>query len=321
MDIIVDPEFERLLRPLAEQEYLQLECSVLDDGLLSPLIVWAPDNILLDGHHRLRICRKHDIPFATMALAFDSREQALQWVRTNQEGRRNLTPEEIAYVRGNVYRAADKQQGVRSDLADVPVGKDDPGTPGTSGHCDPKLVQNTAERLAKGYDVSPRTVKRDAQFAEALDVLADILGAEFRSEVLAGTSGLSKQDIIALSEMSRAQVLAVADDRKAMKSLAKEWRSRADEPEEAVEDDAESQESVAPDHEAPEQSFGTQTDEVEHLRAAVATYRGAMESIVEVCRTDEVSAEGLRQLLDEVEVLAEEALAAEDEDTAPEATQ
>ncbi len=56
MEIIVDPEFERLMRPLTEQEFLQLECSVLDDGLLNPLVVWAPQNILLDGHHRLRNC-------------------------------------------------------------------------------------------------------------------------------------------------------------------------------------------------------------------------------------------------------------------------
>jgi len=123
--------------------------------------------------------------------------------------------------------------------------------------------------------------------------------------VLAGTSGLTKKDVIALSEMSRAEVLAVADDRKAMKVLAKEWRDRVDESEDA----------------APEQSCDTQTDEAEQLRAIVATYREAMESIVQVCETEEVSAEGLRQLLDEVEVLAEEALALEVEGAESETSQ
>jgi len=41
VDIIVDPEFERLIPPLSEQELRQLECSLLDDGALSPLVVWA----------------------------------------------------------------------------------------------------------------------------------------------------------------------------------------------------------------------------------------------------------------------------------------
>ncbi|GEM_PF-3202866 len=96
MNIIIDPEFEGILRPLTEQEFLQLECSVLDDGLLNPLVVWVPQNILLDGHHRLRICRKHNLPFGTMPLGFDSREQALQWVgRTKKAGeisRRRRSP-------------------------------------------------------------------------------------------------------------------------------------------------------------------------------------------------------------------------------------
>jgi len=167
--------------------------------------------------------------------------------------------------------------------------------------------------LAEKDKVTERTIRRDARFAEALDVLADILGTEFRSDVLAGTSGLSRKDIVALSEMSRAEVLAVADDRKAMRAAAKEWRARADE----LEDEPGPEEVAVPDREA---SAGLPTDEAEHLRTTVATYRETMERIVEVCGTDGAGVEGLRRLLDEVAMLAQEAMAAEHEDAAPEET-
>ena len=197
-----------------------------------------------------------------------------------------------------------QQYGAQKAETSNPDGRNQHGLE-VGGHSDHQPQDTTAERLAKKHDISPRTVRRDAQFAQALDSLAEILGDAFRSDVLAGTSGLTKKDVIALSEMSRAEVLAVADDRKAMKVLAKEWRDRVDESEDA----------------APEQSCDTQTDEAEQLRAIVATYREAMESIVQVCETEEVSAEGLRQLLDEVEVLAEEALALEVEGAESETSQ
>jgi hypothetical protein len=236
VDIIVDPEFERLIPPLSEQELRQLECSLLDDGTLSPLAVWAPHNILLDGHHRLRLCRQHGIPFTTTSLDFDSRDAARLWIIGHQLGRRNLPLEQAAYFRGEQYRTTEKQQGARTDLAlpQAPVenGQEDPRDTGktTSRHGDTKSTRDAAKRLAKKYRVSPRTIKRDARFAEALDVLADILGNEFRSEVLAGTSGLSKKDIVTLAKTPREQLAEAAHDRDSLLALAQALRAREQKP-------------------------------------------------------------------------------------------
>jgi hypothetical protein len=55
--------------------------------------------------------------------------------------------------------------------------------------------------MARAYNVTERTIRRDAQFAEALDTLSELFGVEFRSDVLAGATGLSKKDIITLAQM------------------------------------------------------------------------------------------------------------------------
>ena len=61
-DLTVDPEFRDLIPPLNEEELKLLEASIVADGCESPLIVW--NGVIVDGHNRYAICRKHEIPFA-----------------------------------------------------------------------------------------------------------------------------------------------------------------------------------------------------------------------------------------------------------------
>ena len=58
-DIKIDPDFRDLLNPLSEEEHNALEASILKDGVEDPLKVW--NGILVDGHNRLEICKKHGI--------------------------------------------------------------------------------------------------------------------------------------------------------------------------------------------------------------------------------------------------------------------
>jgi hypothetical protein len=59
------------------------------------------------------------------------------------------------------------------------------------------LSSDLSDRLAKQHDVSPRTIRRDARFAESLGELTTLLGEVFKADVLAGKSGLGKEDISA----------------------------------------------------------------------------------------------------------------------------
>ena len=92
-EIKIDPEFKNLIPPLTDEEYDGLRDSLLSEGCRDALVLW--NDVLVDGHNRYEICKKHGIPFKTIQKNFDSREDAILWMMQNQLSRRNL----IAYQR------------------------------------------------------------------------------------------------------------------------------------------------------------------------------------------------------------------------------
>ena len=88
--LVLDKEFMRLIPPLLDEEYHQLEKNILAEGkCLNPILLW--DGTIVDGHNRFYICMKHEIEFEVKDMHFESREQAKLWILENQLGRRNLT--------------------------------------------------------------------------------------------------------------------------------------------------------------------------------------------------------------------------------------
>jgi hypothetical protein len=86
---IVDKEFAELIPPLSEDEYSQLEKNLLAEGCRDRLVVWG--DILIDGHNRLQICNKHNIPYDIVTVDFVDRNDAIAYIILNQFGRRNLS--------------------------------------------------------------------------------------------------------------------------------------------------------------------------------------------------------------------------------------
>jgi DNA modification methylase len=91
VEIIIDPEFESLIPPLRADELAGLEASLKMEGCRDPLVVWAEEGILLDGHNRHRICRKQGIRARVHEAHFLTRDTAKLWVIRNQLHRRNLS--------------------------------------------------------------------------------------------------------------------------------------------------------------------------------------------------------------------------------------
>jgi ParB-like chromosome segregation protein Spo0J len=85
----IDPEFRDLIPPLDEAEYKQLEANIRAEGCREALLLW--NDILIDGHHRYRICTEHGIRFTTVSKEFPDRRAVKEWIIKNQWGRRNLT--------------------------------------------------------------------------------------------------------------------------------------------------------------------------------------------------------------------------------------
>lgn len=85
----IKKEYKTLIPPLSPEEYKYLEENVVKDGVREPLVLWG--DVLIDGHNRYEICRKHGIPYETVNKDFKSDEEAKRWIILNQFGRRNLT--------------------------------------------------------------------------------------------------------------------------------------------------------------------------------------------------------------------------------------
>lgn len=185
--IVIRKEFKELIPQLKSDELEQLEENILKEGVRDPLILWpiGEEFILIDGHNRYSVCVKHKLDFPFKKIDFKDDEEARDWMIRNQLGRRNLSPEQQSYLRGLRYNN-EKSQGKRSDL--------------TSGQNDQKLnTESTAEILAKEYNVSPKTIVRDAEFAKGLDVIAK-KDPELKKKILKGESPIKKGKIQSLAK-------------------------------------------------------------------------------------------------------------------------
>jgi N6-adenosine-specific RNA methylase IME4 len=182
-ELKIDLEFQRLCFPLTKEEFEQLEANVLaEKGCRDPLVLW--NGTILDGHNRYEICKRHGLTFQTVeAKGVVSRQDAIAWIVTNQLGRRNLTPEQAAYLRGQRY-----------NLEKTPQGEERIG--GKSCH------RKTAEKLADEFKVGARTIRNDAAFAAAVDTLATTVGPAFRDRVLTRGSRVTRGSVIELAALS-----------------------------------------------------------------------------------------------------------------------
>ena len=154
MKIVIDNEFRALIPPLSAEERAQLEANILADGCRDPLVVWG--NTLIDGHNRHEICTKHGLPFKVVSRDFPDREAAMDWMDANQLGRRNITPDQFTLLLGRRYNRAKKAHG---------------GDRKSDESRDQFEPLKTADRLAAEHGVSPATVKRAGQFAEAVEAV------------------------------------------------------------------------------------------------------------------------------------------------------
>ena len=99
-DLTVDKEFEDLLPVLTPEESEKLEGSILKYGMLDPIKIWQePDTdkwIIIDGHNRYNILKKHHIEWRywqdyKIMGELETREDVKQWMLEQQLGRRNLS--------------------------------------------------------------------------------------------------------------------------------------------------------------------------------------------------------------------------------------
>lgn len=149
----VDPEFRARIPALRPEEREQLRDNLLRDGCRDPLVEWEEKGLLLDGHNRFEICRELRIPYEVVGVSLRDRAEALDWIDTNQLGRRNLTPEQLHLYLGRHYNRIKATHG--GARRSSPQSED--------------LKEKSSVSLAKQYGVSRATVERAGCFAEEVD--------------------------------------------------------------------------------------------------------------------------------------------------------
>ena len=90
MNITINNELLQYIDPLTANEYAALERSLLAEGCRDALVLWG--EVLVDGHNRYEICRKHGIEFKIVQnTSFASIDDVMLWMIDNQLGRRSVT--------------------------------------------------------------------------------------------------------------------------------------------------------------------------------------------------------------------------------------
>lgn len=91
-ELKIDPELRDLLPALTQEEYRGLEKSMVEKGFdkAFPIMEWK--GYIADGHNRYEICKKHNIEPIIGTLAFETKDQVIEWMFDIQLNRRNLTP-------------------------------------------------------------------------------------------------------------------------------------------------------------------------------------------------------------------------------------
>ncbi len=118
---------------------------------LSP--AFCPGNITGTESSGFLICRSFALTFSEQLAHF---ELVVSTADKNQSGRRNLTPDQLRLIRGRIYSRTKQKLG-----GQVPIQGVDQNEPPLS----------TADKLAEQFKVSPATIERDGQLAEAVEVL------------------------------------------------------------------------------------------------------------------------------------------------------
>lgn len=198
-DIVINEKFRLLIPPLTKAEYSELEKSVKKEGCREPLITW--NGYLIDGHNRYEICTRLNIKFKVIHMLFESEEDAISWICSNQLGRRSISEETRKYLIGKRYEA-EKIIGERQSnrgINQYSSGKKR-GRPASGDY-----RHRTADKLGKEYHVSHGTIKNYGSFSKVVDRIGE-RAPELASRILAGKVKISQKGLAELVDMDDSEM-------------------------------------------------------------------------------------------------------------------
>ncbi|MGJ7530484.1 plasmid replication/partition related protein [Variovorax sp. GB1P17] len=275
MNIVVNEELKAYIDPLTPEEHEALERSILAEGCRDALVLWG--DVLVDGHNRYGICKKHDLPFQTVQnTRFKSIDDVHLWMIDQHLGRRSISD----FLRGVLaLRKKDivDEQRARASSAEQPSSSDAPfdvDTPAGEASADapampPQAPMNSREAIAKAARLSSSQVGmiEKIQKQAAPELVAAVKSGVISINTAAAVATLPAEE----------QVFAANAGKDELKQAAKRVRESKKKPrEESPEADADESQAKPDATQLLEQRVAELTVENEALRRQVAELRAQL---------------------------------------------
>lgn len=187
-ELKIDPELRDLLPPLTSEEYKQLEKNIVENGFDRnfPIMEWQ--GFIVDGHNRYDICKKHNIEPIIGTLAYETKEEVMEWMLDIQLGRRNLTPIQKIAITEKYRPIYEKQAKENQRLSGIEYGN---GGTKVGGNLPQPLSRDsrernpkTSEKLASIANVSEKTYRMGAKILNSDN-------EKLKQEVLSGEKSIN----------------------------------------------------------------------------------------------------------------------------------
>ncbi|BDB70960.1 plasmid replication/partition related protein [Comamonas thiooxydans] len=277
MELKIDEGLKAYIDPLTPDEHESLERSILSEGCRDSLVVWG--DLLIDGHNRYGICRKHGLPFNTVqATQFKNMDDVHLWMIDQHLGRRSVSDFQrgvLALRKREIIaeRRAAAAAAVNAAKAAQPASEEAPW----EGETDPVVVQALAS-VAKVPDEAldtrealARAARLSAGQVKMIETIQEKAAPEVVAAVKAGELSLNAAAVVATLPEEEQQAVA-AEGADALKQAAKRVRDAKKKPK-AAKPEAEESAEAAPAA-SPEELQARVTEleaENERLRLQVKT--------------------------------------------------
>lgn len=242
MTIQINEELRTYIDPLSPDEYAALERSLLAEGCRDALVLWG--DILVDGHNRYELCRKHGIEFkTTQNTRFTTLDDVKLWMIENHLGRRSVSDFQrgvLALRKKEILQARAAQAGQETTAA-------------AESSTGPAPVLSR-QALARAARVSSTTLGQIEKIQKAA-------APELVRAVKVGDISINAAAAVAALPVDK-QAAAAAEGRKALRELARQARQARKTPGESQTD--------APADGAAEPAIDDYPAEVGRLRRLVA---------------------------------------------------
>lgn len=249
MELKIDEGLKAYIDPLTPDEHESLERSILSEGCRDSLVVWG--DLLIDGHNRYGICRKHGLPFNTVqATQFKNMDDVHLWMIDQHLGRRSVSDFQrgvLALRKREIIaeRRAAAAAAVNAAKAAQPANEEAPWESET----DPVVAQALAS-VAKVPDEAldtrealARAARLSAGQVKMIETIQEKAAPEVVAAVKAGELSLNAAAVVATLPEEEQQAVA-AEGADALKQAAKRVRDAKKKPKAAKPEAEESAEAV-----------------------------------------------------------------------------